>query len=161
MIQNFKNYTEDLETKKIIDDNAYIDITYESGDRYQYILKFVVPYHENKVISNKERIIKGSAYLVNDIKRKFDKFEAKVGGLGKGLLQRTSVWGAYVFKGKLYMGNDRDFNRDWIKSIRENIPFYVLKYVTIKNGEKRYSESGLDELMEYASKEFPELIYNK
>lgn len=50
--------------------------------------------------------------------------------------------------------NSDDFNEDWFKSLRENIPFYVLKYVTIKNGEKRYSEDGLNQV----KKEFPEII---
>lgn len=165
MIQKFKNYTEDLDNKRVIDDNAYLDNTYARpnnvSERYQHILKFVIPYHENKIISTEEKTERGSAYVIKKNKLKFDKFEGKVGSLGRGLLRRSSIRSAYVFEGKIYTNDEGDFNRDWFRSMRENIPFYVLKYVTIKNGEKRYSESGLDELMEYASKEFPELIYSK
>ena len=157
IIESFKNYSEDLENKRVIDENAYIDNTYSNGERYQHILEFVIPYHENKTISiDKQKSVKGSAYEITKSKLKFDDFEKKFGGLGTGLVRRTSVRSTYVFQGQVKVNSD-DFNEDWSKSLRENIPFYVLKYVTIKNGEKRYSEDGLNQV----KKEFPEIIYRK
>ena len=63
----------------------------------------------------------------NSIKKrklKFDDFEKKFGGLGTGLVRRTSVRSTYVFQGQVKVNSD-DFNEDWFKSLRENIPFYV------------------------------------
>lgn len=157
IIESFKNYSEDLENKKVIDANAYIDNTYSNGERYQHTLEFVIPYHENKTISiDKPKYTKGSAYEITKRKLKFDDFEKRFGGLGTGLVRRSSVRSSYVFQGQIKVNSD-DFNDDWFKALKKNIPFYVLKYVTIKNGEKRYSETGLNQVKQ----EFPELIYKK
>lgn len=154
MIESFQRYTNDLENKKIIDDNAYLDNTYPNGDRYQHILQFVIPYHQNKVINTSVSYSKGTSYEIEKKELKFDSFDKNFGGLGSGLVRRTSLRSSQVFEGKIYVNSD-NFNENWFRSLRENIPFYVLKYVTIKNGEKMYDEKGLEEV----KKMFPELIY--
>jgi len=43
------------------------------------------------------------------------------------------------------------------KSKKENKPLYVLKFVSSKNGVKRYSEEGLEKVKEM----YPDLVYKK
>ena len=57
----------------------------------------------------------------------------------------------------LYRNGQYDLGTYWSKSKKENKPLYVLKYVTIKNGEKRYSEEGLIKMKEM----YPDLVYKK
>ena len=153
MIKKFENYVSDSLNKEVIDSVSVIESTTPDGDVYKHVLEFILPYHENEVIS-KKKYYKGSWDMV-DYKFKFTEFENKFGSLGTGLLKRGLVTGGLVYDGVFYRGADAyDY---WSKSKREKKPLYVLKFVSSKNGVKKYSEEGLETLKEL----FPELIYKK
>ena len=88
-----------------------------------------------------------------DYKFTFSKFEKDFGSLGTGILKRTSTIGFAVYDGKLL--KDYCELQLRVKSIKEKKPSYILKYVTIKNGVKMYSEYGLEKLMEM----YPDIKY--
>lgn len=153
MIKKFENYIEDSLNKEAIENASVINFTAPNGDTYQHILQFVLPYHENEVIDKKKKWA-GYEYLY-DYKFKFTEFENKFGGLGTGLVKRTITTSAIVYDGKLYRNDEYDLGTFWRKSKKENKPLYVLKFVTIKNGRKAYSEEGLQKMKEM----YPELVY--
>lgn len=155
MIKKFENFTDDDLNKEVIDSSSIINFTAPNGDTYQHILQFVLPYHENELISTKEYT--SGAYDMKDHKFKFSKFENDFGSLGRGLVKRSIVTSAIVYDGKLYRNDQYDLGTYWSKSKKENKPLYVLKFVTIKNGNKAYSQEGLDKMKEIYS----ELAYNK
>jgi len=154
MIKRFENYTDDID-KNVIDSSSVINFTTPTADTYQHILEFVLPYHENELIDTK-KYYKG-VYDMVDQTFKFSKFENDFGGLGKGLVKRSVMTSAIVYDGKLYRNDQFDLLTYWSKSKKENKPLYVLKFVTIKNGEKRYSEEGLQKVKEM----YPDLVYKK
>ena len=143
-----------FEDKAIINQNSYIKKEYDNSV-YERTLQFVIPYHLNKIIEfGKEKSIKGSAFTTKKDILLFDELDSKIGGLGTGLLKRTSLVSVYVYKGQIKI-NSNDFNDDWFESLRTNTPFYRLIYTTVKNGIKMYSETGLNKLKE----EYPEYVY--
>lgn len=152
MIKKFENFSDDS-NKEVIDSTSVIDFTAPNGDTYKHILQFVLPYHENDLIDTK-KYYKG-VYDMIEHKFKFTKFENDFGSLGKGLVERTIVTSAIVYDGKLYRNSEYDLGTFWSKSKRENKPLYVLKFVTIKNGNKAYSQEGLDKMKEM----YPDLVY--
>lgn len=160
MIKKFENY-KDRET---IDNNSIIEFKYPNGDEYIHTLQFVLPYHENILIKKGVmKTFKGSAYEVKTGEKfKFDKFESDFGGFGavayhRGLVKRSISGSAIVYDGKLYRNDEYELYTYWNKSKREEKPLYVLKYVTTKNGIKRYSEEGLKKVKDM----YPELVYKK
>jgi hypothetical protein len=155
MIKKFENYIEDNLNKEIIDSASVINFTAPNGDTYQHILQFVLPYHENELIDKRD--YREGVYDMTDYKFKFTEFENKFGGLGKGLVRRSIVSSGIIYDGKLYRNDQYDLGNFWRKSKKENKPLYVLKFVTIKNGTKAYSEEGLEKIREM----YPELIYKK
>jgi hypothetical protein len=143
-----------FEDIQIIDQNSHF-VKNINNSVYERTLQFIIPYHLNKVIKQgKEKTIKGTAYTTKNDVLMFDELDSKIGGLGTGLLQRTSVMSAYVYKGQFKI-NSNDFNDDWIESLKTGTPFYRLIYTTIKDGVKMYSEKGLNKLKE----EFPEYVF--
>ena len=156
MIKKFENYTSDSIDKETIDSASVINFTAPNGDTYQHILQFVLPYHENEVIGRtKEYIPKGTAWDVSRPIFKFDKFEKDFGSLGTGLVRRSVVTSAIVYDGKLYRNDQYELITYRNKSKRENKPLYMLKYVTIRNDRKEYSQEGLDKMKEM----YPEFVY--
>jgi hypothetical protein len=155
MIKKFESYIEDSLNKEAIDNASVINFTAPNGDTYQHILQFVIPYHENVVIDRKKKWA-GYEYLY-DYKFKFSDFEKLFGSLGGGLVKRTITTAAIVYNGILYRNDQYDLIEYKSKSKKENKPLYVLKYVTIKNGVKAYSEEGLEKLKEM----YPDLVYKK
>jgi hypothetical protein len=153
MIKKFENFSDDSLNKEVIDSASVIDFTAPNGDTYQHILQFVLPYHENDLIDTK-KYYKG-VYDMIEQKFKFTKFENDFGSLGKGLVKRTIVTSAIVYDGKLYRNSEYDLGTFWSKSKRENKPLYILKFVSIKNGNKAYSQEGLDKIKEM----YPDLLY--
>jgi hypothetical protein len=153
MIKKFENYVSDSLNKEIIDSISVIETTTPNGDVYKHTLEFVLPYHENEVIDTK-KYYKGAWDMV-DYKFKFTEFENKFGGLGRGLVRRELVTSGLVYDGVFYRGGD--LNEYWSKSKREKKPLYVLKFVSSKNGIKRYSEQGLETMKEL----YPDLMYKK
>ena len=153
MIKKFENYVSDSLNKEIIDSISVIETTTPNGDVYQHTLEFVLPYHENDLIVTK-KYYKGAWDMV-DYKFKFTEFENKFGGLGRGLVRRELVTSGLVYDGVFYRGGD--LNVYWSKSKREKKPLYVLKFVSSKNGIKRYSEEGLETIKEL----YPDLMYKK
>lgn len=155
MIKKFESYVNDSLDKEVIDSASVINFTAPNDDTYQHILQFVLPYHENELISKRDYQV--GVYDMTDHVFKFTEFENKFGGLGTGLVKRTIVSSGIVYDGKLYRNNQYDLGTYWRKSKKENKPLYVLKYVTIKNGIKSYSEEGLEKV----KKMYPELVYKK
>ena len=155
MIKTFESYINDSLNKEIIDSASVINFTAPNGDTYQHILQFVLPYHENELISTRE--YRSGVYDMKDHKFKFTKFENDFGSLGGGLVKRSIVTAAIVYDGKLYRNSQYDLSTYWSKSKREDKPLYVLKFVTIKNGKKAYSQEGLDKMKEM----YPDLVYKK
>lgn len=51
MVKKFENYSEDMYNKEAIDSVSYIENNLSNGDKYQHQLVFVIPYHENDIIS--------------------------------------------------------------------------------------------------------------
>lgn len=153
MIKKFENFSDDSLNREVIDSASVINFTNPSGDIYQHILQFVLPYHENDLIDTKKYY--QGVYDMIESKFKFTKFENDFGSLGKGLVKRTIVTSAIVYDGKLYRNSEYDLGTFWAKSKRENKPLYVLKFVTIKNGNKAYSQEGLDKMKEM----YPDLVY--
>jgi hypothetical protein len=153
MIKKFENYIEDSLNKEAIDNASVINFTAPNGDTYQHILQFVLPYHENELISKRE--YRSGVYDMTDHVFKFTKFEKEMGGLGGGLVRRSIVTGAIVYDGNLFRGNQYRLSDYWIRSKKENKPLYILQFVTIKNGRKAYSEEGLQKMKEM----YPELVY--
>lgn len=154
-ILKFEDFNKDTLNSSVIKENSYIKREYEGGLVYEHTLQFVLPYHLNKIVKQgKEKRIRSSAFTVKNDVLLFDDFSSKAGGLGSGYLRRSSVMSAYVYKGKININSDK-FTDDWFESLRENIPFYRLIYTTIKNGNKMYSEKGLEKLKE----EFPEYVF--
>jgi hypothetical protein len=153
MIKKFENYVSDSLNNEIIDSISVIETTTPDGDVYKHTLQFVLPYHENEVINTK-KYYKGAWDMV-DYKFKFTEFENKFGGLGRGLVRRELVTSGLVYDGVFYRGGD--LNEYWSKSKREKKPLYVLKFVSSKNGIKRYSEEGLETMKEL----YPDLMYKK
>jgi hypothetical protein len=163
MIKKFENYINNDLNKVAIDSASVIESTTPDGDVYKHTLEFVLPYHENKVIDTK-KYYKG-AYDFIDYTLKFTKFENDIGGLGRGLVQREIITSGFVYEGIFYR-NDRnarlgggpfDQGSYWAKSKKENKPLYVLKFVSSKNGVKRYSEEGLETVKQM----YPDLVYKK
>jgi hypothetical protein len=115
----------------------------------------ILPYHENELVGTKK--YQKEVYDMVDHTFKFSQFEKDFGGLGTGLVKRTITTAAIVYDGKLYRNDQYDLGTYWSRSKKENKPLYVLKFVTIKNGEKRYSEEGLQKLKEM----YPDLVYKK
>ena len=140
-----------MNNKEAIDSVAYVENKLPNGDLYQHELVFVIPYHENDVLSSKSYTSSGSAYDIKKRKYKFDEFEKDL-----NLLKREIKHSRFIYDGRLSEPND-DFGTYWGKSIREKKPIYLLRYVTIKNGQKRYSENALELLR----KKYPELRYDK
>jgi len=160
MIKKFENYFSDSLNKEIIDSVSVIESTTPDGDVYKHTLEFVLPYHENVVIDTK-KYYKG-AYDFVDYTLKFTKFENDFGGLGKGLVLREVVTSGFVYEGVFYRnarlgGGPFDKGSYWAKSKKENKPIYALKFVSSKNGVKRYSEEGLKKVKEL----YPDLVYKK
>jgi hypothetical protein len=160
MIKKFENYIEDDLNKIAIDSASVIDFTAPNGDIYHHTLEFVLPYHENELIDRK--VTYKGAWDMIEHKFKFTEFENKFGGLGKGLVQRGITTSGLVYDGVFYRngnlgGGPFDHGSYWAKSKKENKPLYVLKFVSSKNGIKRYSEEGLEKVKEM----YPELIYKK
>lgn len=69
-------------------------------------------------------------------------------------MKRDLKYSRFVYNGKA-SNIDDDFGTYWGRSKRENKPIYLLRYVSTKNNQKRYSEEGLDLLR----KKYPELSY--
>lgn len=155
MIKKFESYVNDSLNKEIIDSASVINYTAPNGDTYQHILQFVLPYHENELISVKK--YRDQRWDMQDHKFKFTKFESDCGGLGGGLLNRSITTSAAVYDGKFYRGNEYRLLDLWSKSKREDKPLYVLNFVTTKNGKKAYSQEGLDKMKEM----YPDLVYKK
>ena len=160
MIKKFENYIEDDLNKVAINSVSVIESTTPDGDVYKHTLEFVLPYHENEVIDIK-KYNKGMWDMV-DYTFKFTEFENKFGSSNKGLVKRGIVTGGLVYDGVFYRGGNLgggpfDHGSYWAKSKKENKPLYVLKFVSSKNGVKRYSEEGLEKVKEM----YPELVYKK
>ena len=160
MIKKFENYIEDDLNKIAIDSASVIESTTPDGDVYKHTLEFVLPYHENEVIDTK-KYNKGMWDMV-DYTFKFTEFENKFGSSNKGLVKREIVTSGLVYDGVFYRGGNLgggpfDHGSYWAKSKKENKPLYVLKFVSSKNGVKRYSEEGLEKVKEM----YPELVYKK
>jgi hypothetical protein len=156
MIKKFENYIEDDLNKVAIDSASVIESTTPDGDVYKHTLEFVLPYHENEVIDKK--VTYKGMWDMKEYRFKFTEFENKFGGLVK----REIVTSGLVYDGVFYRGGNLgggpfDHGSYWAKSKKENKPLYVLKFVSSKNGIKRYSEEGLEKVKEM----YPELIYKK
>jgi hypothetical protein len=156
MIKKFENYIEDDLNKLAIDSASVIESTTPDGDVYKHTLEFVLPYHENEVIDKK--VTYKGMWDMKEYRFKFTEFENKFGGLVK----REIVTGGLVYDGVFYRGGNLgggpfDHGSYWAKSKKENKPLYVLKFVSSKNGVKRYSEEGLEKVKEM----YPELVYKK
>lgn len=154
MIKTFENYKDDILNKEAIDSASYIESSWPNGDKYQHYLQFVLPYHENEVTFGKSYTLKGSAYEIRKSKSTFGKFESEI-RFGGGKLMRSVSKPGIAYDGKVM--HEYDFGNLLVLSKKENKPLYSLIYVTIKNGIKRYSEKGLEEL----KAEYPEFLYNK
>jgi hypothetical protein len=160
MIKKFENYIQDDLNKLAIDSVSVIETTTPDGDVYKHTLEFVLPYHENDLIDRKV-YYKGMWDMVEH-KFKFTEFENAFGSLGKGLVKREIVTSGLVYDGVFYKGGNVgggpfDEGSYWAKSKKENKPLYVLKFVSSKNGIKRYSEEGLEKVKEM----YTELVYYK
>lgn len=151
MIKKFESYSEDMNNKEAIDSVAYVENKLPNGDVYQHELVFVIPYHENTILSTKDYTSRGSAYDIKKHEFKFDEFEKSL-----NLLKRDIKHSRFVYDEKVSEPND-DFGTYCGKSKREGKPIYLLRYVTTKNGQKRYSENALELLR----KKYPELRYDK
>ena len=156
MIKKFENYIEDDLNKVAIDSASVIESTTPDGDVYKHTLEFVLPYHENEVIDKK--VTYKGMWDMKEYRFKFTEFENKFGGLVK----REIVTSGLVYDGVFYRGGNLgggpfDHGSYWAKSKKENKPLYVLKFVSSKNGVKRYSEEGLEKVKEM----YPELVYKK
>lgn len=93
---------------------------------------------------------------MTDYKFKFDEFEKDYGSIRNGgLVKRTIFTSGIVYDGVLYRNDQYNLLEYRHKSKRENKPLYVLKFVTIKNGQRAYSERGLGLMKE----KYPEFIY--
>lgn len=143
--------------KAAIDSASKIEYISPDGDVYIHTLEFILPYHLNFHVKRTSYAINGCSYDFYHNEFTFDKLEADIGNLGNGILKREVITSGIIYDGILYRNDEYDLLEFIQKAKTENKELYVLKYVSEKNGIKRYSKNGLLKLKE----KYKEFKYDK